>query len=80
VLLEGPGVDAPAIACTPDGAVAVAAIGLESRGAAPGEPKQAPPRLRLATWDVATGRGGITLDADLQQVDLRGGDEIPLKK
>jgi WD40 repeat protein len=65
LVFEGPGRELPSIGCTPDGAVALAAIGMSGSVPRPGIVNDGPPRLRLATWDVASGKAGRTFDLDL---------------
>jgi WD40 repeat protein len=66
---EGAGFEMPAIDCTSDGTVAVAALGLSGSIPLPGKlSTQGVPRLRLATWDAASGRPGQTIDLDLTPV------------
>ncbi|HJZ55392.1 MAG TPA: hypothetical protein VKE74_10560, partial [Gemmataceae bacterium] len=63
---KGTAHEMPMVGCTPDGAVAFAAIGLS--GSLP-SPKYVTegglPRLQLATWDIASARPGRTFDLDL---------------
>jgi WD40 repeat protein len=79
--VEGSGFGPAAVGCTADGAVALAAIGLAGNAPAPGILNEGLPRLRLATWDVASGQAGRTFDLDLAPLlpaGARGANVIPL--